>query len=80
MTNKTEPDDTFDTFLVRIKENKTTVAEMAYWYWNLLEEYEGLDKALELLEERNDSLEKGCACFKNSQITQKIKVCKNKKL
>jgi len=75
MKNKIRPDETFDTFLAEIRENETTVAELAYWFWELLEEYEGLDKALELQEKRNESLEKKCACFRNSQITRTIGIC-----
>jgi hypothetical protein len=75
MTNRTKTDDTFDSFLARTKENKTTVAEMAYWYWELLESHQQNKKILEEQERSINSLEKSCACLKNSRITQKIKVC-----
>ena len=75
MIKKTKTDDTFDTFLAGMQESETTFAEIAHWYWELLEEYEGMDKALEIQEKRNDALENKCACLRNSQITKKMDMC-----
>lgn len=71
MIDKTEPDDTFVTFLARVKENETTVAELVYWYWELLEEYQDLDKALEKAKREK------CICPPKrnySKITRKMKL------
>ena len=72
---KKKPKDTFDDFLARVKEDETTVAELTYWYWELLEEYEHLDKALEIQESKVETLKNKCACYKNSQMTKELKVC-----
>ena len=53
MKNKIRPDETFDTFLAEIRENETTVAELAYWFWELLEEYENCAELKELLNAKN---------------------------
>ena len=62
---------TFETFIRRIRESSISMEELAYWYWALEKENESNKTNLSKLEIRVKSLEKGCACFKQAQLAKR---------
>ena len=60
----TNLEQTFETFIRRIRESSISMEELAYWYWSLERENESNKIVIK-------NLEKGCACFKQSQVAKR---------